>query len=44
LRGPNNQGQQLNLSEAEKLALVAFLNTLSGSNVYSDVKWSNPFQ
>ena len=44
LRGPNNQGQQLNLTEAEKLALVAFLNTLSGSNVYSDVKWSNPFQ
>ncbi len=44
LRGPNNLGQQLNLTEAEKLALVAFLNTLSGSNVYSDVKWSNPFQ
>ncbi len=44
LRGPNKLGQQLNLTEAEKLALVAFLNTLSGSNVYSDVKWSNPFQ
>mgnify|MGYP000335881245 CR=1 FL=1 len=44
LLGPNNQGLQLNLTENEKQALVAFLNTLSGSNVYTDIKWSDPFE
>lgn len=33
----------LNLSEAEKDQLEAFLQTLSGTNVYVDPKWSNPF-
>ena len=39
--GPN--GQQLNLTENEKLALEAFLKTLTGSDVYTNEKWSNPF-
>lgn len=40
---PNGVGQQLNLSGAEMAGLVAFLKTLSGTNVYTDKKWSNPF-
>lgn len=36
-------GQNLNLTQAEKDALVAFLETLSGQNVYTDTKWSDPF-
>lgn len=37
------QGQNLQLTQAEKDALVAFLKTLSGSVVYTDSKWSDPF-
>ncbi len=40
---PGGNGQQLNLSGAEMSAIVAFLKTLSGTNVYTDVKWGNPF-
>jgi cytochrome c peroxidase len=40
---PNGQGQKLNLNGAEQSALVAFIKTLSGTNVYTDVKWSSPF-
>ena len=36
-------GGQLNLTQAQKDALAAFLATLSGSNVYTDPKWSDPF-
>ena len=36
-------GQRLNLSAQEQSHLVAFLETLSGSNLYTDPKWSNPF-
>lgn len=36
-------GQNLNLSELQKGQLVAFLETLSGSEVYTDTKWSDPF-
>ncbi|MEM6523281.1 MAG: cytochrome c peroxidase [Bacteroidota bacterium] len=43
LRGPGNMGQNLNLTETEKEAIVAFIKTLSGSNIYSDEKWSDPF-
>lgn len=39
----NGDPQNLNLSEQQKDQLVAFLNTLSGSEVYTDQKWSNPF-
>ena len=40
---PNGFGQQLNLTGAEMNALVTFIKTLSGTNVYSDKKWSTPF-
>jgi cytochrome c peroxidase len=40
---PNGFGQQLHLNAQEVNAVIAFLRTLSGTNVYSDVKWSNPF-
>ncbi len=40
---PAGRPQQLALSDAEKQALVAFLRTLSGNEMYSHTKWSNPF-
>lgn len=40
---PNGIGQKLNLTENEINAVVAFLETLSGTNVYADKKWANPF-
>ena len=44
LQGPGGNGQQLNLSVDEMEAVVAFLRTLTGDNIYTDPKWSNPFQ
>lgn len=38
-----NAAQQFNLSDAEKDNLEAFLLTLSGTDVYTDPKWSDPF-
>lgn len=40
---PNGFGQQLHLTAAEVNSLIAFLQTLSGTNVYVDEKWSSPF-
>jgi cytochrome c peroxidase len=40
---PGGMGQRLNMNGQEINALIAFLHTLSGSNVYTDKKWSNPF-
>ena len=40
---PNGFGQQLNLTNTEVNAVVAFLRTLSGTDVYTNTKWSNPF-
>ena len=40
---PGGVGQQLNLTSTEVNAVVAFLRTLSGSDVYTNPKWSNPF-
>jgi cytochrome c peroxidase len=40
---PNGIGQQLHLTAPEINAVIAFLKTLSGTAVYSDKKWSNPF-
>jgi len=37
------QGQNLNLTQAEKDALEAFLLTLSGTAVYTADQWSDPF-
>lgn len=34
---------KLNMTRQERDAVTAFLKTLSGSNVYTDAKWSNPF-
>lgn len=40
---PGGNGQQLNFTAQEINALIAFLKTLSGTNVYTDAKWSSPF-
>ena len=40
---PPGPAQRLNLTEVEKEALVAFLATLTGSSIYTDEKWSSPF-
>lgn len=43
--GPGGgQPQILNLTEAEKNAIEAFLRTLTGSSVYTDERWSDPFR
>jgi cytochrome c peroxidase len=40
----NGQGQKLNLTAQDVNSVIAFLKTLSGNNIYSDTKWSNPFK
>lgn len=40
---PNGNGQQLNMTQLEKDAIIVFINTLSGTDVYTNEKWSNPF-
>ena len=40
---PGGFGQHLNLTAPEVNAVIAFLKTLSGTNVYVDTKWSSPF-
>lgn len=42
LRRPGGT-QTLNLNQTQKDNLAAFLRTLSGANVYTDKKWSDPF-
>lgn len=42
-RNGNGNGQNLNLSDQEVSAIIAFVKTLSGSNVYTDERWSDPF-
>ena len=42
--GAQGGGQRLNLSDQDKAALVAFLHTLTGSNIYTDPKYSDPFE
>lgn len=39
-RGP---GQRQNLSNNDRNALIAFLKTLSGQDMYTNEKWSDPF-
>ena len=41
---PGGVGQRLNLQATEVDAVIAFLKTLSGNNVYTDAKWGNPFK
>lgn len=43
LTDPNGDPVRLNLTEAEKAALVAFLKTLTDNSISTEVKWSNPF-
>lgn len=43
LAGPNGNGQVLNMTPQQLDAVEAFLRTLNGVNVYTDVRWSDPF-
>lgn len=36
-------GQNLSMTTEEVEAVVAFIKTLSGTNIYTDEKWSDPF-
>ena len=38
-----NIGNKLQLTQTEINAVVAFMKTLSGTAVYTDTRWSNPF-
>ena len=40
---PNGFGQQLHLNQTDVQSVVAFLKTLSGTAIYTDAKWSDPF-
>ncbi len=44
LRLPNGNPRNLNLSVADKQALVAFLKTLTDNTIATEVKYSNPFK
>lgn len=41
---PRGNPQNLAMTEQEKDAITAFIMTLSGSNIYVDEKWSDPFE
>lgn len=43
LRRPGGGLQNLNLTAQQRANLVAFLGTLTGTAVYTDEKWSDPF-
>ena len=43
LQRPGNQTQQLNLTTNQKNAIVDFLKTLTGSAIYTNEIWSDPF-
>jgi cytochrome c peroxidase len=43
LRPNGTNVQQLNLQPGELQAIVAFMKTLTGKNVYTDKKWASPF-
>ncbi|MEM9528050.1 MAG: cytochrome-c peroxidase, partial [Bacteroidota bacterium] len=40
---PGGNPQRLNLTEAERSAVIAFLRTLSGNELYTDERWRDPF-
>jgi cytochrome c peroxidase len=45
LRDPvTNQPQRLNLTQQQKDAIVAFLNTLTDNSFTADIKYANPFK
>ena len=41
---PGGNPQQLNLTVDERRQLLVFIETLTGSDVYTNKKWSNPFE
>ena len=43
LRGPGGLPLRLNLSVAQKAALVAFMQTLTDTTIATDQKYSDPF-
>lgn len=43
LKDTNGLPRQMNLTEAEKLALLRFLQTLTDTTIMSDPKWIDPF-
>ncbi|MFN9998240.1 MAG: cytochrome-c peroxidase [bacterium] len=43
LRPTGTAVQQLNLQPGELQAIIAFMKTLTGKNVYTDRKWGSPF-
>ncbi|MEY3249535.1 MAG: hypothetical protein RL742_1578, partial [Bacteroidota bacterium] len=43
-RGLNGQPQRLNLSDQQKAALVAFMETLTDNSLLTDAKFANPFK
>lgn len=40
---PGGNPQRLNLTATEVNAVIAFIKTLTGNNVYTDKKWADPF-
>jgi cytochrome c peroxidase len=40
---PGGNAQQLSMTDDEKNAIIAFLETLSGTDLYTNSKWSTPF-
>jgi cytochrome c peroxidase len=44
LRGQNRQPRRLNLTNAQKAALVAFMKTLTDTGIATDPKFSDPFR
>ncbi|HLD54280.1 MAG TPA: cytochrome c peroxidase [Sediminibacterium sp.] len=44
LKTPNGTPIQLNLNNAQKAAIVAFMKTLTDPTIATNTKWSNPFK
>ncbi len=44
LRGPGGNPQRLNLSAADRAALVAFMQALTDNSLTTDLRFSNPFR
>lgn len=40
---PQGNVQNLNMTQQEMDDLIAFIQTLTGNNIYTDSRWSNPF-
>ncbi len=40
---PRGRFQQLNITEQERISLIAFIETLTGNDVYTNQKWADPF-